>query len=233
MHRIRSIQTRMPVLLEDGFLYLLGRRADPLGLGDGERHALEDQSLVRAIHAHGKRDRAVTQPVNTTCLPSTPPQVLIVDAEANPKGYTKGDGALWKWDPTAPDFQLVVADSTFRNPRAAVPISDHEVLLLDSEADPFDFVPGPGPGPGAIYYVDTQSKTVRPYFSDSLLRCPVTRCPVTSSSTGGEAYSSIDSDADPGDYGFPRRRRLPCRSAAKDDDRLLRFGRLSRARSPG
>ncbi len=201
VHRIRSIQARMPILLEDGFLYLSDGGADPFGYGEGNG-TLWKINLSSASFTPMGSGSAVKQPVNTTYLPSTPPQVLIVDAEANPKGYASGHGALWKWDPGGSQFQLVAADSTFRNPRAAVPISDHEVLLLDSEADPFDYVPGPGPGPGAIYYVDVQSKKVRPYFSDSLQSMSRDAMPRDMVLDGRGGLFIIDSEADPGNFGF-------------------------------
>ncbi len=195
VHRIRKLDARMPILFEDGFFYLADGEADPFGLGSGYGTLWKINLLSAQFIAMGS-STAMKQPVNATVLPALRPEILLVDSSANPMGYTKGQGALWRWDPESLEFDLIVADSTFMSPRTAVPISDHEVLLLDAEADPFDLFTRPDL-PGAIYYVDVAAKTVRPYYSDSLIATPRD---IVLDGRGGVFV--IDSDADPGNFGF-------------------------------
>ncbi|MBD3161581.1 MAG: hypothetical protein GF346_05105 [Candidatus Eisenbacteria bacterium] len=194
VRRSEAIERRLPVYVEDGFLYVADPDADPFDLG-------RDPGTLWKVHLSSGftypmvRSTQLVSPTDALVMPTTEPTVLIVDSGSSLGEHPLARGAVWRCIPVTGGVELIAADSTFRSPRAAVATSSSEILLVDAWADPFDL--RRGLGPGAVYRVDVTTGDVEPILSDSLLVSPVA---LVLDGEGG-AYV-IDADADPMGYGL-------------------------------
>lgn len=194
VHRVKELRGRLPVYYQDNYMYSVDGDSDPFGLG-GSPGAIWKTNLSTGLTVPMGSSTRMSQPVSTVAMPTVEPTILVVDAAANPTGHPRARGAIWKWMEDTGGMSLVAADSTFRSPRAAVPLNDHQILLLDTLADPLGY--DPSLGPGAIYVVDVPSGRVEVFASDSTFATPRD---LLLDGRGGLWIA--DADADPADYGL-------------------------------
>ncbi|MBM3287105.1 MAG: T9SS type A sorting domain-containing protein [Candidatus Eisenbacteria bacterium] len=194
VHRVRKASKRLPVFFEEEYLYLVDSDCDPFRFGKTVG-ALWKIHLRTGNTVTMASSESMVEPVACLMMPSSPPELFIVDELANPRGHAVGRGALWRLLPLESAIEVVSAEPTFRNPLTAIPIGDHELLLLDGLANPFN-LPARF-GPGAIYHVDTLTRETTPYHSDTLFVSPKD---ILLDGRGGLLV--IDAEADPGGYGF-------------------------------
>lgn len=191
VHRIRRNRFRLPVYFEDGFIYMVDPEGDPLQLG-GLHGALYKIDLNSGESTVMGSSPTLSRPIATLSLPTTEPNVLVIDRDANPLEHLGTRGCVWKWVPRTGDFTLAAADTTFRSPRAAVALNDREILLVDASAQPFG-----SSRHGAVYQIDVPSGSVVPLISDPMFVSPVD---IVLDGRGGAFI--IDADADPGHFGL-------------------------------
>ncbi len=191
VHRVRRQSFRLPVFFEDGYVYVADPEADPLQLGQGHG-ALYKVELSSGQAVVMGSTTLLSRPVSTLRLPTTQPNVLVIDRDANPLNHPGTRGCIWRWVPETGDFALAAADTTFRSPRAAVALNDREILMVDASARPFGLNRH-----GAVYEIDIPTGSVVPFASDSMFVSPTG---ITLDGHGGAFI--IDADADPGHFGM-------------------------------
>jgi len=192
VHRVRQVTERMPVLFEDGFVYVTDPDADPYNLGS-LHGALFKIDLNSAQTTTMGSTTALLKPISALSMPTTDPNVLVIDRDANPLNHSGTRGCVWRWVPETGDFTLAAADPRFRSPRAAVVLNDREILLLDGVAN----ATGGAHGRGTVFLVDVSSGQVAPFASDTLFTTPSSIC-----LDGRGGAFIIDADADPGHFGL-------------------------------
>jgi len=185
----RAVRLPVQVPLESGFYYVADGDADPYGLGSSPGAVLRvDQvSGVTLPFFSGPQLR---EPRDVALVGTLRPTVLILDSEARPR---RGTGALYGLDPSTQTLTLIATDSTWLDPNRLLVISDDEVYVLDTVADPFRLTPGPGPG--AIYHVDLRTGVVEAVFSDTTLVTPTAMAALPDG-----RIAVADANADPGGF---------------------------------
>lgn len=195
VHRVRRVSLRLPIYFEDGYFYIADTDADPYRFGGNPGNVFK-VSLVNSLSTAMIAADSTRQPVACLSLPTEPPELLILDSVANPRHYPiPSQGCLWRWDPATSGVTVASASQAFRQLASAAVLSDRELLLLDSSADPFGgsvTIPH-----GGVFHVEMPGGEVTPFATDTMLVYPRD---LVLDGHGG-AYI-IDQDADPGHFGM-------------------------------
>ncbi|MFB3906816.1 MAG: FlgD immunoglobulin-like domain containing protein [Candidatus Eisenbacteria bacterium] len=85
-------------------------------------------------------------------------ELLLVDKDANPRGFAGRPGAVFALDLKSGALDLVASDSRFSEPSDVVSEDDGTLLLIDYDADPS----GSNPRDGALFTIDRASGSVEP-----------------------------------------------------------------------
>jgi sugar lactone lactonase YvrE len=195
VHRVRRVSIRLPIYFEEGCMYVADTDADPFRFG-GNPGNLFKISLVNSLTTAMVVTDSTRQPVSCISLPTEPPDLLILDAVANPRHYPlPAQGCLWRWDPATSDVSVAAASPSFRQPLAAVVLSDREILILDATANPFGGASGNIRG--GVFHVSMPAGEVTPFATDTVLVAPRD---IVLDGQGGAFI--IDQDADPGRFGM-------------------------------
>jgi hypothetical protein len=195
VHRSRAVSLRLPIFFEDGCFYVADADADPNRFGGNPGNVFK-VSLTTPLPTAMVVTDSTSQPVSCVSLPTVPPQLLIVDAVANPNRYPiPAQGCLWRWEPATSDVSIAAASPLFRQPLAAVVMSDRELLVLDGTADPYGGAPGNIHG--GVFHVQMPDGVVTPFATDTVFVSPRD---MILDGRGGAFI--IDQDADPGRFGM-------------------------------
>ena len=145
-------------LLPNGDLYVLDRGSDPLGLGRATGGVYLVDPSVRPTDSVGVL--ALASPLfvrPTDLLLDSELRILVLDGDADPLDRGGGPGALFRGDPETNNFEVIAADSRFRQPSCLANDIDGTLLVLDRFANPLGLSDD---SPGALFRVDPESGDV-------------------------------------------------------------------------
>ena len=183
---------RVPVLvpLESGAAYIADGDADPYAYGGSPGAILKVDLTTGATRAFYSSP-ALRQPRDVAMVGRQQTRILLVDSQAR---LGRGSGALYSLDPVTQELDVIAADSTWVNLQQVLVETEQSVLLLDSNADPFNL--RDGLGPGAIYRVMLPTGEVSVAYSDTTLRLPTSMQFLPDG-----RLAVVDAEADPGNFG--------------------------------
>lgn len=186
----QEVDLPVQVPFEPGFLYLADTDADPYGFS-GAPGAIFKVDVLTGFTVPFFSSRRFRAPRDLALVQGTRPRILVLDQQAR---AGVGLGSLFSLDPATQELTFIASDSSWAAPTQVYPISEDEVYVLDSFADPFHLTPGTGPG--ALYRVRLSTGLVTPVFSDTTFRA------MTSMVVERSGFLLItDADADPLGFG--------------------------------
>lgn len=147
------VQPNDVCFLPDGRIAVLDRRSQPRGSGavSGGIFAIDPENgkvdTLLAVADHPE----LRTPLGLAA--GRLDELLIVDKDANPQGYSGQPGAVFSLNTRTGLVNLVVASPFFREPIDAALETNGRILIVDYEADPF----GQNPHGGALFEYDPSS----------------------------------------------------------------------------